>query len=50
MVPWMRGRIPLVFLGGQLAAVGDLWVCEEVSAAPGQDGVELRWDRELLLD
>lgn len=49
VVPWMRERIPLVFLGGQLAAVGDLWLCEEFSAAPGQEGVELCWDRELSL-
>ncbi len=47
---WMRDRIPLVFLGGRLVAVGDLWVCEELGAAPGQEGVELCWDRESSLE
>ena len=45
VVPWTRDRIPLVFLDGQLAAVGDLWVCDEFCAAPGREGVELCWDR-----
>jgi len=45
VVPWMRDRIPLVFLDGRLAAVGDLWVCEEFRATPGRDGVELCWNR-----
>ena len=26
VVPWMRERLPLVFVGGRLAAVGDLWI------------------------
>jgi len=45
VVPWMRDRIPLVFLHGKLAAVGDLWVCEEFRARAGGDGLELCWDR-----
>ncbi len=27
--PWLRDRIPLIYAGDQLAAVGDLWVCHD---------------------
>jgi tRNA(Ile)-lysidine synthase len=45
VVPWMRNRVPLVFLEGRLAAVGDYLVCDEFGAAPGRDGVEICWYR-----
>lgn len=41
--PWLRERIPLLFIDGQLAAVGDLCVCEPF-AAKGS-GVQLQWQR-----
>jgi tRNA(Ile)-lysidine synthase len=42
--PWVRERVPLVYAGDRLAAVGDLWVCEPFFAeAP--DGVALHWRR-----
>ena len=25
---WQRDRLPLIYIGDKLAAVGDLWVCE----------------------
>lgn len=31
--PWQRDRIPLIYVGPELAAVGDLWVCEPFHAA-----------------
>jgi tRNA(Ile)-lysidine synthase len=40
--PWWRSRIPLIYLEGKLAAVGDLWICEEF-AAEGDASVALRW-------
>jgi tRNA(Ile)-lysidine synthase len=27
--PWLRDRVPLIYAGDQLAAVGDLWVCRD---------------------
>jgi len=27
--PWLRDRIPLIYAGDQLAAVGDLWICHD---------------------
>jgi tRNA(Ile)-lysidine synthase len=43
VVPWMRGRLPLVFVGGDLAAVGDLWIDEEFAAPPGQPALKPVW-------
>ncbi len=43
MPPWERKRTPLVFLNGELAAVGDLWVCAGFCASMGDPGVQLRW-------
>jgi tRNA(Ile)-lysidine synthase len=28
---WLRDRVPLIYYGDQLIAVGDLWLCKEVS-------------------
>lgn len=41
--PWLRNRVPLVYVQGQLAAVGDLWVCDEFAAAEGEPGIVLQW-------
>lgn len=37
--PWQRDRIPLIYAGPHLAAVGDLWVCEPFQAAAGESGL-----------
>lgn len=44
--PWLRDRVPLVYVDQQLAAVGDLWVCQSFAARPGEAGVALRWTFE----
>ena len=41
--PWLRNRVPLIYIQNQLAAVGDLWVCEEFSVAAGEQGIVLQW-------
>jgi tRNA(Ile)-lysidine synthase len=41
VVPWMRGRIPLIYCGGRLAAVADLWLAADC-ARPG--GVRPSWE------
>ncbi len=43
--PWERGRIPLLWLDGELAAVGDLWVCGGNTAEVGAFGLRPRWER-----
>lgn len=40
VVPWMRDRVPLLFRGAALVAIGDLWVSADVDAAPTS---ESRW-------
>ena len=39
-MPWMRDRLPIVYSGERLVAVGDLWLAEEAVARPG---VSVRW-------
>jgi len=41
VVPWMRQRIPLLYAGGSLVAVGDLWIA---AAAAAEGGFKVRWD------
>jgi tRNA(Ile)-lysidine synthase len=40
---WLRDRVPLVYIDGQLAAVGDLWVCEGFAADQGQASFKFFW-------
>ncbi len=40
VVPWMRDRLPLVYAGDDLVAVGDLWLA---ASAVSEPGVALRW-------
>jgi tRNA(Ile)-lysidine synthase len=40
VVPWMRDRVPLLYRGDELAAIGDLWLSADVDAAPAS---EPRW-------
>jgi len=43
--PWLRDRIPLLYLNGELAAVADIWICESFAAADGRPGMRLQWQR-----
>jgi tRNA(Ile)-lysidine synthase len=43
VVPWMRERLPLVFAGSQLAAVGDLWIDVDFAAPPGLPALKPVW-------
>jgi tRNA(Ile)-lysidine synthase len=40
IVPWMRSRVPLLFRGSDLVAVGDEWLSADVDEAPA---AEPRW-------
>lgn len=44
--PWERGRIPLVYIGEELAAVADLWVCEPFAAGASEPGYTIHWRRD----
>ncbi len=41
--PWMRARLPLLFLGDHLVAVADLWLDAGVAAAASEPGWEIIW-------
>ena len=41
--PWLRDRIPMIRRDGELAAAGDLWVCEGQQALSGEAGLQLDW-------
>ncbi len=43
IVPWMRGHLPLVFAGTELAAVGDLWTADWAAAQPAETGLQIVW-------
>jgi len=40
VVPWMRDRLPLLYSGDDLVAVGDLWIAQSAVREPG---IGVRW-------
>ncbi len=41
--PWLRSRIPLVFVGGKLAWIAGIGVCEGFQQEPGRLGWAVNW-------
>jgi tRNA(Ile)-lysidine synthase len=41
--PWLRERVPLIYLNNELAAVANLWIDEKFLALENEQGVELSW-------
>jgi tRNA(Ile)-lysidine synthase len=41
--PWLRDRIPLIYVDGELAAVAGLWVGQSFAVADGESGWVLKW-------
>jgi tRNA(Ile)-lysidine synthase len=46
IVPWMRERVPLLYSGGELVAVADLWVAADAASRPG---TTVEWQRRPAL-
>ncbi len=42
--PWLRDIVPLLYVGDELAAVGDYWVCAGFEAAKDQKGWKFHWE------
>lgn len=40
---WLRDRVPLLYIDGQLAAVGDLWVCEDFVKSDNDSVFYMNW-------
>lgn len=43
--PWLRDRLPLIYVNDELAALGDVAICEGFQASADQQGYCLRWQR-----
>ena len=43
--PWMRDRMPLLYINGKLAAVADLFICHDMAAKEGQKQIKINWER-----
>jgi tRNA(Ile)-lysidine synthase len=41
--PWLRERTPLVYIGGELAAIAGRWVCEAFAGKLGENNIALIW-------
>ena len=44
--PWLRERIPLVYIGDALAAIVGQWVCEPFASKAGDQAIGLEWLKE----
>jgi tRNA(Ile)-lysidine synthase len=47
--PWLRERVPLLYAGDRLVAVGDYGACEPFAPGPGAACLSLRWERPAYL-
>lgn len=45
--PWERPFLPLLYVGGELAAAGDALFCEGFAADPGEPALRLVWRRQF---
>jgi tRNA(Ile)-lysidine synthase len=43
--PWLRSRIPMVYCGGRLLAVGDRWIAAGSAATGHEAGYVIHWTR-----
>lgn len=43
--PWLRDRLPLIYIDDELVALADVAICEGFQAAEAQQGYILRWQR-----
>jgi tRNA(Ile)-lysidine synthase len=50
VLPWWRSRIPLLYVGNQLAAVGDLWIAQEFAAGADDHGVQIVWEERPCIE
>lgn len=50
IAPWLRARVPLVFINGELAAVGGWWVCAEFAGMAGEENIALDWQFSAGID
>ena len=49
VLPWWRERVPLIYAGEQLVAVGDLWIAEEFAARDSEEALRIVWEERPQL-
>ena len=42
---WKRSSIPLIYLNNEIAAVGDLWICEDFHTENDDKGISIVWKK-----
>ena len=47
--PWLRDRVPLLYIDGELAAVAGFFICESFAASTGQPGIAPRWEADASI-
>ena len=45
---WKRNSIPLIYINDRIAAVGDLWVCDEFHTNLNESGISIVWNLSLI--
>ena len=51
VVPWMRGRIPLLYRDDDLVAVADLWLSDDIRQAQAGEPVwQVNWTDHPTID
>ena len=48
ILPWMRERVPLIYISGELAVVAGIWVCEPFAGKAGEPQIKLIWRTESV--
>lgn len=46
VLPWWRGRVPLIYADEQLVAVADLWISANFVAVDTQAALQLQWSHD----
>ena len=44
---WKRDYIPIIYINDEIAAVGDLWVCEEFHTNTNESGLSIKWHQNF---
>ncbi|MCF6281715.1 MAG: tRNA lysidine(34) synthetase TilS [Candidatus Polarisedimenticolaceae bacterium] len=47
--PWLRDRVPLIYINGELAAVAGYFVCEPFVVSPGEPGMNVCWEADVSI-
>ena len=43
---WKRDYIPIIYINERIAAVGDLWVCEDFHTSLDKKGISIIWNQK----